>query len=518
MSSTPPTNIVDSIMNLEEDFVSRMVFMFIVFILFITIIYILNTKSLRSKECSYMNNLYPSINGYIQPINKTNPNHKFDFYDYYIKTAYNACSGGSYKNDFVDVCNLKSVISDGVRCLDFEIYSVDNKPVVSTSTSNNLYVKETYNSVAFSSVMNVIQNYAFSSSTAPNYSDPLIIHLRFKSNNPLMYKNMVDIFKEYTNSMLGKQFSFMSNDRNLGDAPLLILMNKIVLIVDASNSTFLDTPGLLEYVNALSNSSYIRLHRYFDVKNAQDINELKNFNKTGMTVVLPDNSMNPPNPSGPLCREIGCQMVAMRYQKVDNFLKENNLFFNEAGSAFSLKPEALRYIKTTVNVKKANPTNSFAPRTTTYGFVGGNTFTFTDSTAKSRASTAKSIAPATATSTSTTTPATASATASAIMVNLKPTAAPGYINGVDCGKQGCWAGSDIDKLSANFKQQLVTNGIFTSVKDVDVFRNPQQSDTFTIMFKSDMGVEPTVKDFMLKKNEVRSIMMPSDGKLEEYFP
>lgn len=372
------TNIVDSIMNLEEDFVSRMVFMFIVFIIFITIIYILNTKSLRSKECSYMNNLYPSINGYIQPINKSNPNHKFNFYDYYIKTAYNACSGGSYKNDFVDVCNLKSVISDGVRCLDFEIYSVDNKPVVSTSTSDNLYVKETYNSVGFASVMNVIKNYAFSSSTAPNYSDPLVIHLRFKSNNPLMYKNLADIFKQYTNSMLGKQFSFMNNDKNLGDAPIVDLMNKIVLIVDASNSTFLDTPNLLEYINALSNSSYIRLHRYFDVKNAQDVNELKNFDKTGMTIVLPDKSSDPPNPSGPLCREIGCQMVAMRYQKVDNFLKENSLFFNEAGSAFSLKPAALRYIKTTVTVKKANPENSFAPRTTSYGFVGGNTFTFTD--------------------------------------------------------------------------------------------------------------------------------------------
>lgn len=378
-SSSTPTNIVDSIMNLEEDFVSNMVFVFIVFILFLTMIYILKTRNLKQKECSYMNNLYPSINGYIRPISKSNSDHKYNFYDYYIKTAYNACSGGSYKNDFVDVCNLKSVISDGVRCLDFEIYSVDNKPVVSTSTSDNLYVKETYNSVPFASVMNVIQNYAFSSSTAPNYSDPLIIHLRFKSNNPLMYEELSAIFKQYTNTMLGKLYSFRNQNKNLGDAPLLDLMNKVVLIVDASNATFMETESLLEYVNATSNTSYIRLHRYFDVKNAPDAPELTNFNKTGMTIVLADKGSDPSNPSGPLCRELGCQMVAMRYQKPDNFLQENNMFFNESSTAFKLKPEALRYIKKTIQIQKANPNYSYAPRTTTYGFVGGNKFSFTDS-------------------------------------------------------------------------------------------------------------------------------------------
>ena len=78
-SSSTPTNIVDSIMNLEEDFVSNMVFVFIVFILFLTMIYILKTRNLKQKECSYMNNLYPSINGYIRPISKSNSDHKYNF-------------------------------------------------------------------------------------------------------------------------------------------------------------------------------------------------------------------------------------------------------------------------------------------------------------------------------------------------------------------------------------------------------------------------------------------------------
>ena len=39
----------------------------------------------------------------------------------YIKTAYNCCSGGNYKNDYVDLCVLKNILKQGVRGLDFEI-------------------------------------------------------------------------------------------------------------------------------------------------------------------------------------------------------------------------------------------------------------------------------------------------------------------------------------------------------------------------------------------------------------
>jgi len=48
----------------------------------------------------------------------------------------------------------------------------------------------------------------------------------------------------------------------------------------------------------------------------------------------------------------GCQMVAMRYQYVDNFLTENTLFFDRATYAFVLKPEELRYKPVTVEAPK----------------------------------------------------------------------------------------------------------------------------------------------------------------------
>jgi hypothetical protein len=82
-----------------------------------------------------------------------------------------------------------------------------------------------------------------------------------------------------------------------------------------------------------------------------------------MTIVLPDNGINPSNPSGIICREAGCQMVAMRYQYVDNFLKENTIFFDDAGYTFALKPEKLRYIPVVVKTPPPqNPALSFQTR------------------------------------------------------------------------------------------------------------------------------------------------------------
>jgi len=347
MSSTP-NDYLSAIQKMDEQFQVYMITAFIFIILIIFIGYMIYLSRLQNSQVSYMNNLYPSVNGNIRSITSSDSDCSGNLFDYYIKTAYNACSGGSYKNSFTDIGNLKAVIKQGVRCLDFEIYSVNNQPVVATSTSDSYYVKETFNSVNFATVMDTIQNYAFSGGTCPNPTDPLFIHLRFMSNNQDMYSNLAKIFKSYTNIMLGMNYSYESQGKNLGNVPLLELKNKVGLIVDRSNTAFLENKQLLEYVNLTSNSIFMREYTYYNVKNTPDINELTEYNKRAMTIVLPDSGVNPSNPSGLLCRAAGCQMVAMRYQMVDNFLMENTLFFDRAGYAFSLKPPELRYQPVTV--------------------------------------------------------------------------------------------------------------------------------------------------------------------------
>jgi hypothetical protein len=332
-------NILQSTETTYKDYI---IILIALIILGMFISYMIYINRLQNRECNHMNSIYPTVNGNIVPIKSSDQNCRGKLFDYYIKTAYNACSGGSYKNDYVNICHLKTVIKQGVRCLDFEIYSVDDKAVVATSTLDNYHVKETFNSVNFGSVMDTIRNYAFASSTCPNPTDPLIIHLRCKSNNQSMYTNLANIFRSNTDIMLGPKYSFESAGANLGNVPLLSLQNKVIVIMDKTNEAFIENNKLLEYVNLTSNSLYMRKYDYYNIKNNSDSNELSDFNRQGMTIVIPNKGSNPTNPSGEVCRESGCQMIAMRYQFVDENLKKNILFFDRAGYAFALKPKELR--------------------------------------------------------------------------------------------------------------------------------------------------------------------------------
>jgi hypothetical protein len=311
-----------------------------------------------------MTNIYGTLDGHLRSINPSDPNCKYNLNDYYIKTAYNCCSGGSYKNDFVSICNLKNVLKQGVRGLDFEIYSINDKPVVATSTEEEYYIKETFNSVDFSEVMSTIVNYAFSGSTAPNPEDPIIIHLRIKSTNQKMYENFANILESYDKFLLGKEFSFESHGTNLGFTPIIQLRGKIIIIVDRINTAFLDNKHFYEFINLTSNSIFMRALNYYDIKYTPDLNELQEYNKKCMTIAMPDKGVNPVNPNGIVTRESGCQLLAMRYEYIDNYLEENTAMFDECGYAFCLKPERLRYIPVTnPDPTPQDPALSYATRT-----------------------------------------------------------------------------------------------------------------------------------------------------------
>jgi hypothetical protein len=190
--------------------------------------------------------------------------------------------------------------------------------------------------------MNIIQNYAFASSTAPNSNDPLFIHLRIKSSNIKMYDNFAKIFKKYDSILLGPEYSYENRGRNLGNVTLKDLVKKVIIIVDNSNSTFMESQPFYEYVNLTSNSVFMRELRYTEIKSLEDISELVGFNRTAMTIVLPDKGSDPSNPNSKLMRGNGCQFLGMRYQLNDDNLKENDSFFDQNGYAFVLKPEKLQ--------------------------------------------------------------------------------------------------------------------------------------------------------------------------------
>jgi len=327
------------------------------------------SDGMKVRDCKYMDDLFGTLNGKIASIDPNNEAYQYSLRDYYIKSAYNCCSGGNYKNGYVNTCVLKDILKQGVRGLDFEVYSIDDQPVVATSTSDNYCIKETFNSVQFSDVLKIIRDYAFANSTAPNPVDPIFLHLRIKSSNLTMYNNFAKILDSYNDILMGKEYSYEYQGKNFGSVKLSDMAGKVVIIVDRSNITFLESEAFYEYVNLTSNSVFMRALHYYDIINAPDMVEQIEYDKLNMTIGMPDKGSNPDNPSSITMRTYGVQMLAMRYQTVDTNLEENDMFFNDAGRAFVLKPEKLRYVPVVVeDPPPQDESVSFATRTVSSDF------------------------------------------------------------------------------------------------------------------------------------------------------
>ena len=364
--------LINDLSNMKETTTVFLIVIVSIIIVIISVIYYLYYKSLRSKNCESMNSIYGNLNGKIRSID-SGEIFNYTFKDYYIKSAYNCCSAGNYKNDYVDLCSLKDLLKQGVRGLDFEIYSINDVPVIATSTSDSYYVKETFNSVPFSDAMDVIHNYAFATASAPNSSDPIIVHLRIKSANQTMFKNFAKILEKHNNILLGKDYDSENYGENFGNIELRKLLKKVVIIVDRTNTAFLECPEFYKFVNMTSNSMFMRALHYYDIKYTPDMNELIEYNKQNMTIGMPDKGTDPDNPSSIVMREMGVQMLAMRYSKIDTNIEENDALFNDNGYAFVLKPEKLRYIPVTIpKPPKQNPELSYATRTIQSDFYSFN--------------------------------------------------------------------------------------------------------------------------------------------------
>lgn len=283
--------------------------------------------------------------------------------DYYVKTAYNCCALGDFKNTYVDLCALENVLKQGVRCLDFEVYSLNGKPVVAVSSKDEYYIKESFNSLDLGTILDYINNYAFSGSKAPNSKDPLLLHFRIKSKNLPMYDTMAEMIQTKLSSrLLGAKYANENNGDNLTMEPISSFMGKIIIITDKQNPLFENTK-MKEVTNIASNSIFMRALRDDDVKFTPNFDELVEFNKKNMTISMPNLSTDDYNVEAAVHMRYGCQCIAMNYQNYDEHLEFIDSFFEDEGHAFVLKPEELRFVPVVIkNPPKQDPALSFAPR------------------------------------------------------------------------------------------------------------------------------------------------------------
>lgn len=284
--------------------------------------------------------------------------------DFYIRTAYNCCAIGNFTNTFVDLCSVEAILRQGVRCLDFEIYAMDNKPVIAVSASESVNFKQSFNYLTSSDVLNYVLTYAFSGALAPNPEDPIILHFRFKTDLlPIMNQLGKDIQNILGERLLNNDYNDAYFGKNLGGVPITNFMNKIIIAVNIHNKEVLKADHLMKVTNIESGSPFLRQLRKHDVLYTPSANELTDYNKQNMSIAIPDMSYSTENLPFHLCIEYGIQMIGMCYQNFDSNMEICAEFFGDNNAAFVLKPASLRYEPIVIEKPKPLPKSvSFAPR------------------------------------------------------------------------------------------------------------------------------------------------------------
>jgi len=342
---------------------------FVIVVLLWLITYITTKINLEQTNC----NIIKEVNTSSPPtkINSkwttsTSPNYAGkNLRDFYIKTAYNCCASGQFKSDYVSICALQNVIKQGVRCLDFEIFCIDNIPAVAVSSIDVVGVKQSYNSIPVSVVLKELNNIAFSetSGICPNPKDPLLLHFRVKTNNANILNILAsEIAENLGDKLLPIDYMREANGTNISKRPIKDFIGKVVIMVEKNSKSnvmplLYESKNMWELTNVTTNSVFIHEKRYMDIKNSNDLETITTFNKQNMTLVLPDLSVQNSNYVSIVPQAIGCQLMAMNFQNVDQNLLTYNELFEQKESAFVPKPDELLYIP--VVISKPNPLPSY---------------------------------------------------------------------------------------------------------------------------------------------------------------
>ena len=316
-----------------------------------------------------LENMKEFIEKNITSINPEDSQSRFKLRDYYIKAAYNAFNPDKFKNSTVSMDACLYTLARGCRFIDFEVFSVDNQPVIASSSVNSFNYKETYNHIPISDALEVLGSYVFSGSKCPNPGDPFIIHMRMMSRNITMYDNLAKIItqsKSVARNLLGPKYGREYQTKDLGNEDLTDFRGKIILMVDGTNPVYRKTK-LFELINMSSNTMFLSKYTYFGVKNIADPQTFKDANKKNMCLVIPDRGGRPINDghNGPFTW--GCQIATMCFQEEarDEKLKAYEDKFASVGYAFILKPADLRYVPITIAPPAPpNPKSSMEARPT----------------------------------------------------------------------------------------------------------------------------------------------------------
>lgn len=351
LNTTPAT--ANNFLNM---FLKAIVFVFLfLVILFYFKIDLLNFKIFKNKTFKENDNYKPHetnrklLNAYL------NSNYSSEtLNNFYIKSAYNS----SKYDASCSVDRLKTIISQGFRCLDFNLIYKDN----------NVYVKYQIKGESFLDVLEVIDKHAFSNHYCSNHSDPIILNLRIDTNDypQLFYTKLREIF-DYNDS------KYILSSNSLKDTSDEVYYNSVLTlplesfkkkIIVCCNINMSEEHDLLQYVHIntlLVNTQDVNFtddHNFiFDdnwIQQTTETDSMVNDNKDKLNMIRPTYTdytiINPTT----LHDEYGFSLRLMDLSSVLKFdeanIQDDNILeylrlFDTNGYAFKLKPEDKRNIE-----------------------------------------------------------------------------------------------------------------------------------------------------------------------------
>lgn len=260
--------------------------------------------------------------------------------DCHIKTAYNCCCTGDFRNDYVDYCGLLNCAKQGFRAIDFQIFSINGQPVVSETTVSNNNYKEMYNSLPFNDVMSNVKRYFIQDTmNCRNRSDPLFLIFRFKTSNSAVFNIMSQSIHQYFGNA-NPTGSMLVTSSDLDNVRVKELKNKVIIIIDTTGLTAnLFESSKLYPITALTLGTITnQIYRESDViSNKINDSTFKQKFRNDLNVIYPDISAGSENydfvTTGIDC---GIQFIGMNAQSSDDqLLLYNTKYFNT--SAFIAK-------------------------------------------------------------------------------------------------------------------------------------------------------------------------------------
>lgn len=230
------------------------------------------------------------------------------------------------KNDYVDLCALKNCYRAGVRVLDFQIFSLNNNPVISASTVNQNEYKELYNYLSFTETMKHIQYTFLNSASHPNNNQVLFLNFRVNSNHLDIYNQMAKILID---TFSGGSEILLTIQKDLNQFTLNELKNKIIIMVDLNASpkmkdSFIKTDlSKLTLVTFGNGFKYHSLHE--NEASLQSGVELSTIypNKTAFSNNYDYNDKGIRNQFN---------FIFMNFQKKDSYLKKYLTYFTDSSS------------------------------------------------------------------------------------------------------------------------------------------------------------------------------------------